>query len=157
LEENKDRPATHQAPTPANAARGPRRIFRSIGAIFAGLLVIVVLSIVTDVLLHATGVYPPWFQYMSDSLFLLATAYRVVYSVLGCYLAARLAPDRPMLHALILGFIGIVLSTAGAAATWNKGPEFGPKWYPLTLIAISVPLAWLGGKLRLMQLNAKVT
>jgi hypothetical protein len=128
-------------------------VIRSIGAVFAGLLFIVILSLLTDVVMHATGVYPPWFQYMPDSLFLLATAYRVVYSLLGSYLTARLAPQRPMLHAFILGVVGMVLSLAGALATWNKGPEFGPKWYPITLIAIAVPLAWLGGKLRLKQLE----
>lgn len=128
-------------------------MIRSIGAVFAGLLFIVILSLLTDVVMHATGVYPPWFQYMPDSLFLLATAYRVVYSLLGSYLTARLAPQRPMLHALILGVVGMVLSLAGVLATWNKGPEFGPKWYPITLIAIAAPLAWLGGKLRLKQLE----
>lgn len=130
----------------------PRRIGRSIGAIVAGLLAIFVLSLGTDVVLHATGVFPPWFQYMSDSLFVLAMAYRCVYSVLGAYLTARLAPQRPMQHALILGVIGVLLSTLGTIGTWNKGPEFGPRWYPLALIAISLPLSWLGGKLRVMQL-----
>ena len=101
--------------------------------------------------MHATGVYPPWFHYMPDSLFLLATAYRIVYSILGSYLTARLAPDRPMLHALILGVVGVLLSIAGALSTWNKGPEFGPKWYPITLIVIAIPLAWVGGKLRVKQ------
>ncbi|HEY2960869.1 MAG TPA: hypothetical protein VGJ37_00510 [Pyrinomonadaceae bacterium] len=42
-------------------------------------------------------------------------------------------------------------------ATWNKGPEFGPGWYPLTLVALSLPLAWIGGKLRLEQLNSNRT
>ena len=130
-----------------------RNILRSGGAIFDGLLFIVVLSLLTDVVMHATGVYPPWFQYMPDSLFLLATAYRVVYSILGSYLTARLAPQRPMLHALILGAVGGVLSLAGALSTWNKGPEFGPRWYPLTLIVMAIPLAWVGGKLRLKQVS----
>jgi len=105
--------------------------------------------------MHATGIYPPWFTYMRDSLFLLATAYRSVYSILGSYLTARLAPDRPMLHALILGVVGVVLSIVGALSTWNKGPEFGPKWYPIALIVLSVPLAWIGGKLRVKQLDGK--
>jgi hypothetical protein len=138
-------------------ANPSRSILRSIAAIVAGLVVIVVLSLGTDVVMHATGIYPPWFQYMPDSLFLLATAYRIVYSVLGSYIAARLAPARPMLHALILGVIGFVLSIAGAISTWNKGREFGPKWYPLVLVVISIPLAWLGGKIWLMQLNARST
>ena len=128
---------------------------RSIGAVIAGLLFIVILSTLADVMMHATGIFPPWFTPMADSLFLLALAYRSVFSILGCYLTALLAPNRPMLHALILGGIGVVLSTAGAAATWNKGPEFGPQWYPLALIILALPLAWLGGKIRLAQLSAE--
>jgi len=91
---------------------------------------------------------------MPDSLFLLATAYRIIYSILGSYLTARLAPHRPKLHALILGVIGVLLSVAGALSTWNKGPEFGPKWYPITLIVMAIPLAWVGGKIRVKQLEA---
>jgi len=128
---------------------------RSIGAVIAGLLFIVILSTLADVVMHATGIFPPWFTPMADSLFLLALAYRSVFSILGCYLTALLAPNRPMRHALILGGIGVVLSAAGTAATWNKGPEFGPRWYPLALIILALPLAWLGGKIRLAQLSAR--
>jgi hypothetical protein len=125
----------------------PRRTLRSIGAVFAGLLVIVIISIATDMVMHGSGVFPPLGAPMSDSLFLLATAYRIVISVVGCYITARLAPDRPMTHALALGVVGVVASAAGAAATWNRGPAFGPHWYPLALIALAMPCAWLGGKL----------
>jgi hypothetical protein len=52
-----------------------------------------------------------------------------------------------MQHALALGVLGLVVSIAGTVATWNKGPEFGPKWYPLSLIAIAMPCAWVGGRL----------
>jgi len=136
-----------------NLTNQPRHILRSIGAIVAGLVFIIILSTLADVLMHALGIFPPWFQYMPDSLFLIATAYRSVFSILGCYITARLAPNRPMLHALILGAIGVVLSIAGAAATWNKGREFGPKWYPIALVILSLPLAWLGGKIRIMHLR----
>jgi len=140
---------------PLNLTNQPRHIFRSIGAIVAGLFFIVILSTLADVLMHALGIFPPWFQYMPDSLFLLATAYRSVFSILGCYITARLAPNRPMLHALIPGAIGVVLSIAGAAGTWNRGREFGPKWYPIALVILSLPLAWLGGKIRIMELRTK--
>ena len=130
------------------------RVLRSIGAVLAGLIAVVVLSIGTDLLLHATGVFPPWGQPMSDGLFVLATAYRVAYAVLGGYIAARLAPDRPMAHALVLGVVGVVLSTIGAAVTWDMGPEFGPKWYPLTLVVIALPCAWAGGRLVRAQSRA---
>jgi hypothetical protein len=118
---------------------------RSVWAVFAGFLVVVVLSLGTDAVMHATGVFPPFGEPMSDSRFLLATVYRVVYAILGSYFTARLAPNRPMRHALVGGFIGLVLASAGAAATWNKGPEFGPHWYPMALVATALPCAWLGG------------
>src|SRR5262245_40234249 len=121
------------------------RALRSVGAVLAGFVVIAVVSIATDVGLHAAGVYPPFGQPMSDALFLLATAYRVLYGVLGCYVAARLAPDRPMRHALALGIVGTGLGVAGAAASWGRGPEFGPAWYALAIVAIALPCAWLGG------------
>lgn len=133
---------------PVNAKPTPLR--RS-GAVFAGLLFIFVTSLGTDSLLHATGVFPPWGQPMSDRLFLLALAYRVVFAVAGSYLTARLAPDHPMRHALTLGAIGVALSIIGAVATWNRGPEFGPHWYPLALVATSIPCSWAGGKLLEIQ------
>ena len=123
--------------------RRSRRMGRSIGAVLAGLLAIFVLSIGTDVALHAAGIYPRLGERMSDELFVLATAYRILYGVAGSYLTARLAPDRPMQHALTLGAIGLVLSTAGAVAMWDAGPA----WYSLAIIAIAMPCAWAGGKL----------
>src|SRR5258708_5353265 len=125
----------------------PRRILQSIGAVFAGLVAVFVLSVGTDVVLHATGIYPPWFKPMSTPLWILATAYRVVYGIVGGYITARLAPNRPIGHALVLGLVGLALSIAGAASTWNQGPEFGPRWYPLALVAMALPCAWLGGRL----------
>ena len=63
-------------------------------------------------------------------------------------MTARLAPYGPMGHAVVLGAVGMLLSIVGAAATWNRGPEFGPKWYPIALIITALPSAWLGGWLR---------
>lgn len=122
---------------------------------FAGLVAIFVLSIGTDVALHAAGIFPAIGQPVSDRLLLLATTYRCVYAVAGCYLTARLAPDRPMRHALVLGIVGVILSTAGAIATWNRGPAFGPHWYPLALIASALPCAWVGGLLCSRQLRTR--
>jgi len=128
---------------------------RSIGALLAGFLAVIILSLGTDVALHATGVFPPWGQPMAEALFLLATAYRAVYGVAGSYIAARLAPHRPMAHALALGVVGLAASIAGAVATWNRGPAFGPHWYPLALIATAMPCAWAGGRLRGVQSRAR--
>jgi hypothetical protein len=131
----------------------PRHIGRSIGALFAGFLVGAGLSLGTDEILHITAIYPPWGQTMTDALFLLATAYRILYSVAGSYVIARLAPDRPMWHALVGGIVGFAVSIAGAAATWNLG--LGPHWYSIAVASIAMPCAWVGGKLRLVQLRAR--
>lgn len=136
--------------------RGPSRALRSIGAVIAGLLAIIILSLGADAVLHATRIYPPWGEPMADSLFLLATAYRIVFGIAGCYIAARLAPQRPMGHALALGIVGLVVSTAGAIATWNAEPPLGPRWYPLVLIAIAMPCARVAGKLRSVQAGARI-
>jgi len=61
-----------------NETRKPRRILRRIGAVLAGLVVVGLLDVGIDSLLHATGVYPPWFQPMSNSLWLLAIGYRTI-------------------------------------------------------------------------------
>jgi hypothetical protein len=132
-----------------------KNTLKSIGAVLAGFVAVFVLSLGTDVVLHATGVFPPWDQRMSDALFLLATAYRTIYCSAGSYIAARLAPNRPMGHALALGILGLVVSTAGAVVTWNKGPAFGPHWYPVALVVTAIPCAWLGGRLRITQLHTR--
>ena len=137
-------------------ASGSRRIPRRIGAILGGLVVVVILDTGLDVLMHATGIYPPWFQPMSTSLWLLATSYRTIDGTIGGYVAARLAPDRPLAHALALGIVGFLLSSAAAVGTWNKGPEFGPKWYALALVGISLPSACLGGYLRARQIKPNI-
>jgi hypothetical protein len=134
-------------------ANPPRRVGRSILAILAGMIVVVVLSLGTDLALHAAGVFPVLGAPMSDTLFLLATAYRTVYAVAGGYVTAWLAPNQPMKHALINGLIGFALSILGAVLTWNKA--LGPHWYPLALVVTAVPTAWLGAELRLMQLRDK--
>ncbi len=140
-----------------NETQPPRRIGRSIGAVLAGILFGIAITIATDVVLHVIAAFPPWGQSMVgfDGALLLATAYRTVYGVAGAYITARLAPDRPMLHAMVLGALGLAVSILGTVVTWNKGPAFGPHWYPLALVALALPQSWLGGQLRVMQLRAR--
>lgn len=126
---------------------------RSMVAIIVGFVIVVIAPLGTDAIMHATGVFPPWGQPMSDGLFVLATVYRTIFSIAGSYLTARLALNRPLQHVLVGCVIGIALSLVGTVATWNRGPEFGPHWYPLALIAVALPTAWIGGKLREQQLK----
>lgn len=131
----------------ASVVPPPRQWGRSVGAVLAGLVAIVVSHTGTDALLHAFGVYPPAGQTMSDTLFGLAATYRIVLAVAGCALTARLAPARPLAHTLVLGGIGTLGSLAGLLAMLGKGPELGPLWYPLLLVLTALPCAWLGARL----------
>ena len=118
---------------------------KSIWAVVAGVLVIIVVTTLVDIVLHLAHVFPPMDQPINDSLALLATSYRIVISVGGAWLTARLAPDKPMKHALILGLVGTVLGLVGVVATWNRG--LGPRWYPIALAVLAIPQCWVGGRL----------
>ena len=118
--------------------------FKSIVAVFAGLVAIIVLSHLTDFVLEKPGIMKLPFSNNPTWFILGVTFYRLAYSVLGCYIAATLAPDKPMRHAMILGIIGVVLSTLGLIAMWEQEP----KWYPISLVVFSLPCAWIGGKLK---------
>lgn len=128
----------------------PRRLGRSIGAVVAGFLTVVVLSLGTDQLLHVLEVYPPWDQPMHEpGLNLLALSYRIVYTIFGSYLTARLAPHSPMRHAWVLGFIGLFFGTLGAIVAIPM--NLGPSWYPIAIVLTALPCAWMGGKWFLKQ------
>jgi hypothetical protein len=128
----------------------PRNAWRSALAVIAGFVAIFVLSLATDQAFHSLGVYPPWGEPMrATSLNLLALSYRLVYDTFGCYLTARLAPRNPMRHALILGGLGLVLSSLGAVGAIMA--DMGPAWYPILLALSSLPSAWLGGWLAARQ------
>jgi hypothetical protein len=70
--------------------------------------------------------------------------YSAVYGVVGCYVAARLAPARPMLHAMILGVLGVLVTGVMNQALWGHVPA----WWSIANVALVLPLAWVGGRLR---------
>lgn len=115
---------------------------RSIWAVVAGVLFIIVVTTLVDVALHLLNVFPPRDQPLDDRPAVLATSYRIVIGVAGAWLTARLSPSRPMRHAIILGVAGTLLGLAGLAATWNEG--LGPRWYPIPLVVTSMPQCWVG-------------
>src|SRR6478672_1969998 len=94
--------------------REPRNLWRSTGAVLLGFVAVVVLSLGTDEALHLLKVYPPWGEPMFElRLNLLALSYRLVYAVIGSYVAARFAPRNPMRHAMALGIAGLIVSVPG--------------------------------------------
>ena len=63
----------------------------------------------------------------------------------------HLAPNHPLRHALVLGGIGVAVSTAGAIAMWNVGPH----WYPIAVAVICLPSALLGASLQRKRAAAR--
>lgn len=121
---------------------------KSIVAVLAGFLIVVILSTVTDTILEQVGIFPP----IGNGLFIpwmlvLAFLYRSAYTVLGGYIAAKLAPKNPMKHVTILGIIGTVAGTLGVIAGWDLSDH----WYPIALAVTAFPFVWLGGKLQTKQ------
>jgi hypothetical protein len=125
-------------------------MLRSVMAFIASFITVVVLSVGTDAVMHAVGMFPPLGEPMKDGrLLAIALGYRLVYGVLGGYVIARLAPFSPMGHALVSGIIGFVVSTLGAIAMWG----YGNHWYPIALAATAVPCAWVGGAIAALTVS----
>jgi hypothetical protein len=131
---------------PGRTTPHSRTTLRSIGAIAAGLVATALLAAIADQLLHWLGVFPPWGQVTYEPMpYVLAVSYRTIFGVIGGYLTARLAPRVPLRHAVILGIVGVVVSLGGAVAAITA--DLGPAWYPMLLVALALPTAWLGGAL----------
>lgn len=129
-------------------------ILRSIGAILTGLLFIVISHNLVDKILEWAEIFPPPEEGLHETwMLLLATTYRSVLSVAGCYITAWLAAARPMLHAMVLGTIGLVIASIASAVVIPM--NLSPAWYPIVLAILALPCAWLGGKIREIQIGAK--
>lgn len=122
----------------------------SAGAVAAGFLATAIASTAADAVMHAVGIFPSSPRVMSDPLFVLASAYRALFTVAGGYATVRLAPDRPMRHAWILAGIGLVAGLAGVIAYYIiGGAELGPAWYAISIPIEAIPCVWLGARLGL--------
>jgi hypothetical protein len=110
-------------------------IVRSIGAVVAGVSANL-LAIPVDVTLQSAGV----FTAAGEGPYAFALAYRLAFAALGGWITARLAPSSPIKHGWILGVAGVLFASLGAAAQWSAGHH----WYPLAIMALSLP-ATLGG------------
>ena len=116
---------------------------RSIGAVAVGFLFIAVLSFGSDILLRVTfpdDVNVP-VRIVSFRVLLLSLISAAVYAIVGCYLTARLAPARPMWHALVLGALVLVFTVINADVLWM----LAAMWYRLASLLIVFPCAWVGG------------
>lgn len=121
-----------------------KNTFKSIGAVLGGFITVVILSVVTDGILEGIGFFPPPTQGLYDNgLLLIALIYRSIYTVLGGFVTAKLAPSNPMKHVKTLAIIGFIAGLGGVIAGWNLSQH----WYPIALAVTGPLFVWLGGKL----------
>lgn len=118
-------------------------LLRHIVPVLVGGVVMLMLTIVTDNWLAARGLLPTAGVTPTIASLLLVTAYRGVFAIIGCHMAARLAPaGQPRIrYALALGGLLLVLNIIGA--TSNRG--LFPTWYVLVNLALPIPWAIIGG------------
>jgi hypothetical protein len=123
---------------------------RSFLAVVVGFVFIGALSFGTDAALYAAGIMPALSTPVADTkLLALTVVYVAIYAIAGCWLTAFLAPSHPMRHALIEGVLGLVFTIANVGAQWGTYPA----WYGILSIAVVMPYAWIGGRLREMQIE----
>jgi hypothetical protein len=123
---------------------------RSIVAVVVGFVLIGGLNAGTNALLarFAPGMVPADGPVTDTASLLLISAYVALYGILGCYVTARLAPSRPMLHALVLGALGLAFSIPVAVQNWSDAPT----WFNVFNLAAVLPYAWVGGWIREREL-----
>ena len=126
---------------------------RSVLAIVAGFILIGLLALGTDGLAHAVrpDIFGPNSSTSNVPYLIIAIIYVGVYATAGCWLAATLAGRRPMLHALILGVLGLVFNLAAVPGMWALFPH----WYTVVSLILVMPFAWLGGRIRERQLERR--
>lgn len=128
---------------------------RSLLAIVTGFVLIGMLSVCTDMALRMA--VPMLFETdgstSSTPMLLMTIAYVGLYATLGCYLAARMAPARPMRHALVLGILGLAFNIAGTTRTWTRYPV----WYHVVSLTLVMAWAWLGGRMREQEIAVPVS
>lgn len=125
---------------------------RIILGILAGWITGALLSIATDAIFHAAGIFPPVGQPFFDTgLLAIAFTYRAVYQIAGAYITAMVAKDKAEIAVLISGIIASVVWLIGTIAMWNLVAP----WYNIGGFVMSVPFALIGGKLYLLRLQKK--
>ena len=117
-------------------------MLRSAMAIVGGYLVMVmVVGLCTYALMLLTpswfpGTAPPPGPYLAVNI-----AYSVVAALAGGYVAAWIAPRRPVKHALLLAVFALVMAIASAVLQGDRQP----RWYQVVLAVCMPMVIALGG------------
>jgi len=122
----------------------PTALIRHIVPVVAGGCITLVLTVVTDNWLGAHQVLPsPGSPVFATGPLLLIAAYRGLFAIFGCHMAARMAPaEQPRIrYALALGGLLFAMNLVGVGSLWGRVPV----WYSLSGIALTIPYAIIGG------------
>ncbi len=129
---------------------GSKRILRSVGAVVAGYFLTALLTAGTIAVLAA--LFPESYVATDRAWVIFNIVYGCAFAVLGGYITARLAPSRPLAHAVALGLIMAVLAIMTSLATAGAPPDpevaASPAWYYPVLALTVVPSVALGGWLQ---------
>lgn len=118
---------------------------RSIFAVLLGWAAVGVLVVATDTAMMK--MYPDQYvhgQLPPDYLVWVSLLTSTLWSVLGGYVTARLAPRKVWHHILGLAIWGELMGVASAIATWGQVQT----WYQIGLLVLWAPAVALGGWLR---------
>jgi hypothetical protein len=122
---------------------------RSVLAIGAGFFTTSILALTGDFALRR--LMPSSFAsdggVQASNVLAVTLFYTAIFGVIGGYVAARIAIQRPLLHAAILGGIMLAFSALSAVLLWSTAPP----WYHLATLAMVLPVALIGGKIRELQ------
>lgn len=88
----------------------------------------------------------------SAPFMMVSILYRMLFSVLGGYVAARIAGKFEIEHAFA---VATLIAAIGAAALIAESPAES-RWTQLPVVLIIAPAAILGGYLRRRQMRAKI-
>jgi hypothetical protein len=119
------------------------KILRSILAIVAGFVAIAVFALGADAVVRRAlpQFFDPGGRSDHAGMLVVMIIYSTVFATAGAWLTARLAPGRPLRHALVLGALGLVLAVPVTITHWDTAPV----WFHLTTLALTMPAAWVGG------------
>jgi hypothetical protein len=125
-------------------------VARSVGAVVVGFVFIAALSFGADAVIRVSlpHAYGADGSIASTAVLLASLVYMAIFAITGCYLAARLASHRPMEHALVLGALGLAFTVI--AVIGMRGSL--PLWYGAVSVLTVFPYAWLGGRLREVEM-----
>ena len=135
-------------------------VLKNTGAVIAGFVAALILTIGMDTLLEGTGIFPTVEEqqkYGFNVLWMniLAILYRMVFTAFGGYLTAKISTGNPMRNVNILGVAGTIIAVIANTAV-SQIPEMAnvlPLWFSFALVLIAYPSAWLGGRLAVKNSN----